>query len=234
VPTQNIVKQAARDGGRIRGIHMTFAAPCVIELLAHDIEFIYLDGEHGCFDAADIEAACVAAELHGVTIIARVPDASSATITRYLDRGMRGVVVPHIETVEQAREAVAAAYFAPLGQRSFGGSRPTFLAIPDRLAHLRACNAATSLCLMIESAAGVEVAGRLAAVDGVDYFSFGMMDLAQALGHPGDPGHADVRAAVEAASKAIRAEGKRIREDFMQYAWINEVILAGSRHLLAA
>jgi 4-hydroxy-2-oxoheptanedioate aldolase len=61
-----------------------------------------------------------------------------------------------------------------------------------------------------------------------------MMDLAQALGHAGDPGHADVRAAVEAASGAIHAAGKRVREDFMHYAWINEVILTGSRHLLAA
>ncbi len=234
MPAHNVVKQAAQDGSRIRGVHMTFAAPSVIELLARDVEFIYIDGEHGCFDAHDIEAACIAAELHGITVIARVPDAAGATITRFLDRGMCGVVVPHIETVEQAREVIEATYFAPLGQRSFGGSRPSFLAIADRPAHLRACNAATSLCLMIESIAGIEAAGKLAAVEGVDYLSFGMMDLAQALGHPGDPGHAEVRAAVETASTAIRAAGKRVREDFMQYAWINEVILAGSRHLLAA
>lgn len=229
----NAVKEAARSGRRIRGVHLTFAAPSLIELLGPSLDFIYLDGEHGCFELHDIEAACVAAERHGLTAIARVPNRSADAITRFLDRGVQGVVVPHVETVDQAEEAVAATYFAPLGERSFGGGRPLFLEIADKPAHMAACNAATSLCLMIESRAGIDAASALAAVPGVDYLSFGMMDLAQSLGHPGDPGHAEVQNAVARASAAIRAGGKRVREDFMQFGWINDIVRAGAERLLA-
>ena len=171
--TRNAVKHAAASGVRVRGVHLTFAASAIIELLADHLDFVYVDGEHGCFDARDLEASCVAADLRGLTTIARVPDRSAGTITRFLDRGVRGVVVPHIETVAAAREAVAATYFAPPGERSFGGGRPFFQAIDDRPSHMLARNAATSLCLMIESRAGIAAAHDLAAVDGVDYLSFG-------------------------------------------------------------
>jgi 2-keto-3-deoxy-L-rhamnonate aldolase RhmA len=230
----NAVKEAARSGARIRGLHMTFAAPTIIELTAAGLDFVYVDGEHGCFDARDIEAACIAAERHGLTAIARVPDRMPGTITRFLDRGIQGIVVPHVETVAQARDAVASVYYAPLGERSFGGGRPVFLSAPDKPAFLQHCNATMSLCLMIESGAGIDEAGALAAVEGVDYLSFGMMDLAQSLGHPGNPGHAEVKRAVERAGAAIRAAGKRVREDFMHYAWINDVIVAGLKQVMPA
>ena len=231
---RNIVKAAAKSGARIRGLHMTFAAPTVIELLAESLDFAYIDGEHGCFDMRDIEAACIAAERHGLTTIARVPDTSSGTILRFLDRGVRGIVAPHIETVQQARDVVAVTYYAPLGERSFGGGRPAFLLAPDKPAFMQACNAEMSLCLMLESRAGLEAAGSIAAVEGVDYLSFGLMDVAQSYGHPGNPGHADVRQAVERASAAIRAAGKRVREDFMQFGWINDIIVAGMKQLMPA
>jgi 2-keto-3-deoxy-L-rhamnonate aldolase RhmA len=232
VPTSNAVKAAAHNGKRIRGVHLTFAAPALVELLAPRLDFLYLDGEHGCFDWGDIEAACIAAERHGVTVIARIPDRTSATITRFLDRGVKGIVAPHVETVAQAREVVHAAYYAPLGERSFGSSRPHFLDVPDKPAHMLASNAATSVCLMIESRAGVAAAGELAAVEGVDYMSFGLMDLAQSLGHPGDPGHPEVKQAVADATGRIVAAGKRVREGFMSFAWINDVVLAGTKQLL--
>ena len=229
----NAVKAAAASGQVVRGIHLTFAAPAIIEILAPArLDFVYLDGEHGTFDWRDIEAGCVAAERHGMTPIARVPDRSAGTITRFLDRGVVGIVAPHIESVADAREAIDATYFAPLGNRSFGGGRPFFLAIDDRPAHIAARNAAVSLCLMIESRAGLDAAHELAALDGVDYLSFGMMDLAQSLGHPGDPGHPDVKRAVDDASARVRAAGKRIREDFMNFAWVSEILVIGARKLL--
>jgi 4-hydroxy-2-oxoheptanedioate aldolase len=233
---RNAVKQAARDGTTIRGVHLTFPAPTLIEVLAAErIDFVYLDGEHGRFSAGDLETACLAAERHGLTAIARVPDRTAAAITGFLDRGLLGIVVPHVDTVGDAREAVAATYFAPLGQRSFGGGRPHYGyggAGSDRRAHLAECNAGTSLCIMIESASALAAAGEIAALDGVDYLSFGLNDLAQSLGHPGEPDHPEVRAAVARAGADIRAAGKRVREDFMRFAWINDLVLAGARKLL--
>src|SRR5262245_53185936 len=124
--TKNVVKEAASAGRRIRGVHMTFAAPAAIEVLAGDVEFVYLDGEHGCFDWRDIEAGCIAAERHGLTPIARVPDRSTGTITRFLDRGVRGIVAPHVESLDDARQVIQSTYFAPLGERSFGAGRPEY------------------------------------------------------------------------------------------------------------
>ena len=231
---RNAVKEAASTGRAIRGVHLTFAAPAVIEVLAAaDIDFVYIDGEHGCFDWRDIETGCLAAERHDLTPIARVPDRSSATITRFLDRGVRGIVAPHVESVAEARAVVESVYFAPLGARSFGGGRPEYgQRIESRPAYMQACNIGISICLMIESRKGVDLAGDLAALPGVDYLSFGLLDLAQSLGHPGDPAHGDVTAAVADASARIRNAGKRVREDFMKFVWINDVLLAGARQLL--
>ena len=117
----NAVKTAAAIGARIRGIHFTFASPAALEVLAAlDLDFVYLDGEHGTFDWRDIETACIAAERHGLTAIARIPDASAATVTHFLDRGIRGIVVPHVESVEDAERVIEATYFGPVGLRFDG------------------------------------------------------------------------------------------------------------------
>lgn len=231
--TENAVKTAAATGRMIRGIHLTFPSLNIIEVLAAaNLQFLYIDGEHGCFDWRDIEAACIAAERHGMTAIARVPDGSSATITRFLDRGVRGLVIPHVDSIDKAKAAIDAAYFAPRGNRSFGAGRPNYLAIDDKVAHLADCNDGVSLALMIEDQAGLDLADALARLEGVDYLSFGMMDLAQSLGHAGDPAHEAVRGAAAAASARIRAAGKPVREDFMKFAWITEILIAGAQRLL--
>ena len=233
---RNAVKHAAATGARIRGIHLTFPATAVIEVLASErLDFVYLDGEHGCFDWRDIEAMCITAERHGLTPIARIPDPSSATITRFLDRGVRGIVVPHVESVDDARRVTEAAYFAPAGARSFGAGRPEYWENgADRATYMTACNDALSVCMMVETTAALRLADEIARVPGVDYLSFGLLDLAQSLGHPGEATHADVRKAVADCSGRIHQAGKRVREDFMQFAWINDVLRAGMRTLLDA
>src|SRR5205814_6066364 len=113
-------------------------------------------------------------ERHDLTPIARIPDSSSSTITRFLDRGMRGLVVPHVESVGDAKRVIDAAYFAPTGSRSFGAGRPEYgQRIGNRPAYMQACNDALSLCVMIESQRGLDVAAEVAALPGVDYLSFG-------------------------------------------------------------
>ena len=230
----NHVQNAAASGQQSRWVHRTFAAPTIIEVMsAADLQFIYIDGEHGCFDWRDVEAACIASERHGLTPIARVPDISVATITRFMDRGVKGIVAPHIESVDSAQRVISATYFAPLGNRSFGAGRPEYgQRIADRTAYMQACNSTASICLMIESRAGLEIAGDLAALEGIDYLSFGLLDLAQDLGYPGQSDHPEVKAAVADATRRIAESGKRTRESFMKYAWINEVLVAGARKLL--
>lgn len=230
----NRIKRAIAEGRTARGLHMTFAQPAVIEMLAPiDLDFVYLDGEHGAFSDADLEVACITAERHGITPIARIPDLSPSTICRFLDRGVAGLVAPHIDGVEDARTVIEGAYFAPMGQRSFGGGRPNFVhGIGGMKAHLAACNASLSVGIMIETEGGLAAAGEIAALDGVDYVSFGVNDLAQALGHAGDPDHPEVQAAVADASARIRAAGKPVRGDFIRFAWVADLLVVGARTLL--
>jgi len=119
------------------------------------------------------------------------------------------------------------------GARSFGAGRPHYgLGIPDKPGHLAEVNAKTSVCIMIESLGALEAAGDIAGLTGVDYVSFGLHDLSQAMGWPGQPAHPEVTAAVEDASDRIRRAGKPVREDFMRSAWVNDVLVAGARQLI--
>ena len=97
----NAVKGAAASGEWVRGLHLTFPSTAAIEVLASErLGFVYLDGEHGCFDWRDIEMMCITAERHHLTPIARIPDPSAATITRFLDRGEEHPVVLWRQEVE--------------------------------------------------------------------------------------------------------------------------------------
>jgi 4-hydroxy-2-oxoheptanedioate aldolase len=231
---RNSVKHAAATGERVRGIHLTFPATAVIEVLVSErLDFVYIDGEHGRFDWRDIEIMCITAERHGLTPIARIPDPSSATITRFLDRGVRGIVVPHVESVDDAKRVVDAAYFAPMGTRSFGAGRPEYWENgTDRAAYMEACNEAISVCMMVETTAALNAAGDIARVPGVDYLSYGLLDLAQSLGHPGEGAHPDDKRAVAECTQRINDSGKRVREQFMNFAWVNDVLRAGFRALI--
>jgi 2-keto-3-deoxy-L-rhamnonate aldolase RhmA len=232
---RNLVKAAAANGERVRGVHLTFPGPAIIEVLsrAANLQFVYIDGEHGCFDWRDVEIACVTAERCGITPIARVPDRKVSTITRFLDRGVLGIVAPHVETVADAQEVTAAAYFAPLGDRSFGAGRPEYgVGMGNGWDYLAECNDRVSVCLMIESRLGLDNAAELAVLPGVDYLSFGLNDLSQDLGYPGRPAHPDVQKAVAEASARIHAAGKPVREDFMNFCWIKDVLIAGAQQAL--
>ena len=231
---RNAVKHAASSRAWVRGFHLTFGEPAVIEILASvGLDFVYLDGEHGSFGTRDIEACCVAAERHGLTPIARIPDRSAATITSFLDRGVQGLVVPHVDSLAHAKEVIEAAYYGPLGARSFGGSRPHYgLGIADQVAHLAECNERTSICIMIESKGALDAAADIAALPGIDYLSYGLNDLAQSLGFPGKPSHPDVLAAVGDCTARIHAAGKPVREDFMRFAWVKDLLVTGARQLI--
>jgi len=231
---RNRIKDAAYGSQSVRGVNLTFPAPPVIEVLASlGIDFVFLDGEHGCFDIRDIEVACIAAERHGLSTLARVPDIRKSTITRFLDRGVQGIMAPHVDSVDDAKAVIDAAYFPPLGNRSYGAGRPDYgqqkTALPTYMAR---CNEIVSICAMIEGESGLAQAGKIAALPGIDYLTFGLIDLSQALGYPGDPKNPNVQAAVAAAKRDIAAAGKRLREDFMISAWTNDMLIEGAKKIL--
>jgi integrase len=93
----NRVKAAMRAGREAYGYNLSFPSPWVIDILGKlDFDFVFINGEHGPFGLDQLEDLCRTAERHNVTMIARVPDIGSSTILRYLDRGIMGILGPHI------------------------------------------------------------------------------------------------------------------------------------------
>jgi 2-keto-3-deoxy-L-rhamnonate aldolase RhmA len=105
----NRVKAAMRGGRKAYGYNLSFPSPWVIDILGKlDFDFVFIDGEHGPFGLDQLKDLCRTAERHNVTTIARVPDIGSSTILRYLDRGIMGILGPHIATEVDARQLVRA------------------------------------------------------------------------------------------------------------------------------
>ena len=152
----NRIKAAMRAGRKAYGYSLSFPSPWVIDILGKlDFDYVFIDGEHGPFGLDQLEDLCRTAERHNVTTIARVPDIGSSTILRYLDRGIMGILGPHIATEADARQLVRACYFGPLGERSFGANRGTDYnaGMPDKAAYYRAANEQMLVCALLEDVA---------------------------------------------------------------------------------
>lgn len=171
-------------------------SPQVVEVLGLcDLDYAVLDAEHAPFDRQTMDRMLLAAHAVGLPMLVRVPDHRDATILSVLDLGAHGIVVPHVDSAEQAAGVVAAARFVG-GRRGlslsarFGGygTRPRAEAVAEADRSLVVCQ--------IESAAAVEAVAAIAAVPGVGGLLIGRADLAMSLGVDG-PRHPQVRAAVE-------------------------------------
>jgi len=126
--------------------------------VAAGAEAIVIDMQHGLFDRTTLEAA-IGAVPAGVPCLVRVEDDTATAIGRALDAGAEGIIVPLVETGEQARKAAAACHYAPKGHRSGGGVRP----LRDFRAYMGAASQAITVGVMIETKAGVDNAEAIAA-----------------------------------------------------------------------
>src|ERR1700693_6174812 len=184
----NRVKAAMRASRKAYGYNLSFPSPWVIDILGNvDFDYVFIDGEHGPFGLDQLEDLCRTAEHHNVTTTSRVPDIGSSTILRYLDRGIMGILGPHIATEADARQLVRACYFGPLGERSFGGKRGTGYngGLPDKAAGTPEANEQMLVCALLEDVAVLANLDAILAVPGIDLYSIGPNDFAQSLGYPG-------------------------------------------------
>src|SRR5262249_12236710 len=183
----------------------------------------------------------VAALSAGIAPIVRVCAGALDEGTRALDNGALGIVVPHVDTVEQARGLVDAFRFAPMGHRSSGGPPAQFGYRAPGAADLQeTLNAELIVISMIETPEAVENADKIAAIDGIDALLIGSNDLALEMGLPGQVGHERVRAAYQTVADACRKHKKVLgmggvydQEVASRYIGMGaRLILAGSDHSL--
>ena len=155
----NRIKAAIRDGRVAYGYNLTFPAVHVIEILApFNFDYVWIDGEHGPFELEHIEHLCRAAESVGITPIARVPSIASSTVLQYLDRGVQGIMGPHIASKTDAEKLVAACLFGPEGQRSFGGHRGCDydFELRDKVTYYKHCNDNMIVAALLEDDGVIE------------------------------------------------------------------------------
>ncbi len=187
-----------------------FATPGIGHILANaGCDFVLFDCEHSGFGFETVKAAMRYFEAARLPAIVRVPSKAYDHIARAADMGARGVMVPMVNSAEEARAILDCLKYTPHGRRgvALGIAHDAYTGGPvlDKLA---AANARTKLFCQIETAEGVENAFEIAAVDGVDCLWVGHFDLSAALGIPGEFHHKRFLDAIERVVRACREHGK--------------------------
>ena len=147
---------------------------------------------------------------YGLTRVVRVPVNNTALIKQYLDLGAQNLMVPMIDTAEEAEAAVAAMHYPPRGVRGVGSALARSSRWNGVENYLANASDTVSLTVQIESATAVENVEDIVAVEGVDNIFVGPSDLAASMGLLGQQTHPDVLEAVNHTFEAVRASGKKV------------------------
>jgi 4-hydroxy-2-oxoheptanedioate aldolase len=182
-----------------------------IARIAHSTghQAIWVDLEHSAMPIETATLICASAFDLGLAPFVRLPEREYGVIGRLLDGGALGIIAPRIETVEQAREIVAACRFPPLGHRSAVAALPHlgYRKLPaDELN--RMMNHATVVKILIETPIGIQSLEAIASLPGVDIVGIGSNDLSAEMGVAGNFRHPEVRKAHETALAACRRARK--------------------------
>ncbi|HMK79026.1 MAG TPA: aldolase/citrate lyase family protein [Xanthobacteraceae bacterium] len=218
--------------------HLRTSATAMLAAAA-DHDWLFIDMEHGAISPHDATQLCIAALPTGITPIVRVCADALDEGTRCLDNGALGVVIPHVDTVERAKQIARVFRYPPLGTRSWGGPAPAYrFQAPGNAEAQAALNQAILVIVMAESPEAVRNAKAIAAIDGIDGILIGTSDLTAELGISGQIDHPKVAEAYEAVGAACKAAGKALgmggvydKDAASRYIKIGaRMVLAGSDH----
>ena len=170
---------------------------------------IWLEGEHGGVDAADLGNLTRACDIWGMTSLVRVNRNDQGLIYRTLDRGAQAIVVPHVDTRADAENVVAGGKFPPLGKRGMDGAgADADYALANPREYLEHVAQEVFLVFQIEDKEAVEAIDEIADVEGFDVFFVGMGDLSLSYGVPFDFGNPILQEALERVAEAARKTGR--------------------------
>jgi 2-dehydro-3-deoxyglucarate aldolase len=204
----NTLKRDLRAGKRLIGCWCSLASPITTEVLGvAGFDWVLLDGEHSPNDVLSFVPQLMALKDSASAPVVRPSSNNEVEIKRLLDAGFYNFLVPFVESVSDARRAVAATRYPPQGVRGVSVSQRSnrYGTVPD---YFKGVNEQICVAVQIESRAGVAAARDIAAVDGVDCIFVGPSDLAAGLGHLGNSAHPDVQAAIAAVFADAQASGK--------------------------
>ncbi|MBY6161841.1 aldolase [Mameliella alba] len=201
-------RKRVREGAPLAGTFVKTPAVPVIEVLAQSgLDFLCLDAEHAPFDRASLDACMAVARALDFPALVRVGDSSPREILQALDYGAVGVVVPHVETVEQAKSVARAAHFGLHGRGFAGSTRWAGYATRPMNEVLAQGREETVVLAQIEEPGAVDICEEIAAVEGVDGLFVGPVDLSVGYGYE-TADNDEVKAALTRVGAACKAAGK--------------------------
>ncbi|MFC1524236.1 HpcH/HpaI aldolase/citrate lyase family protein [Thermodesulfobacteriota bacterium] len=213
----------------------------VTEVMARSVfDWLVVDLEHTAIDYAEAHQMIQTIELAGCTPLVRVGANDPLIIKRVLDSGAHGILVPMINSAEEAKMAVEAAYYPPKGTRGVGLSRAQEYGTGFHAYRERSL-AQTVVIVQIEHIHGVENLAAILAVEGVDGFIIGPYDLSGSLNQPGNFDHPEVQKALDRVMDVMKDSDKpggyhvvstnqdelkkRIREGFSFIAYGDDMVM---------
>lgn len=204
----NPFKRALREGRPQIGLWSVLADAAVSELLGGaGFDWLLIDMEHAPNELPAVQAQLQALRGSGTTPIVRPPWNDMVWVKRVLDLGAQTLLIPYVQTAEEAAEAVSHMRYPPAGRRGVaGGTRATQW---GRMRDYYKC-AEDELCLLVqvESRQGMDNLEAIAATPGVDGIFIGPADLSADMGHLGEPKHPEVQDAIRDAVRRIRQAGR--------------------------
>ena len=211
ISVTNVTKDKLEAGDLAIGVGLRQARTVDIAkaMKTAGFDWLFIDMEHNSMDLDVAVQISVAAQDTGITPIVRVPGFQHFHATRALDGGAQGIVVPHVDTPELAKQMVDNCKYPPLGHRSVAGAMPVF----DFESHpmgdaTQAINAGTLLIVMMETPEAISNADAIAAIDGVDALLIGTNDLCMEMGIPGQLDDSKVAEAYETVVTACKKHKK--------------------------
>lgn len=207
----NTVKQTLLTGGSAIGTFMFEfnSAGSARAAAAAGAEFALFDMEHTGWSVETIRTLCATSHGTDMLPLVRVPATEYHFIARVLDMGAQGVMVPMVETAEQAQKLVNSAKYPPVGRRgsAFGIAHDDYTG-GDVLAKMQSANENQLLIAQIETATGLENVEAIAAVEGIDVLWIGQSDLSASIGVPGQFEHPKFVEAMDQVIAACNTNGK--------------------------
>lgn len=206
---QNTFKAALAAGRPQIGLWVGLADATAAEALATTgYDWLLLDGEHAPNDPRSILQQLRAVAPYPVQPVVRPVIGDVALVKQYLDIGAQTLLVPMIDTAEQAQQMVRAMRYAPAGIRGMGAAlarASRYNQVDDYLAQADA-----QMCLLVQAETTTAISNlrAIAETEGVDGVFFGPADLSASMGHPGQPGHPDVVKTMLDGIATVRAAGK--------------------------
>lgn len=202
--------KAAMNAGRSQiGFWQSLGTPITTEIAAGaGFDWLLLDGEHGPIDVPIMRDLLMAMKGSATHPVVRVSEGQTALIKRVLDVGAQTILVPLIDTAEQAAHAAAAMFYPPRGVRGAGVGvvrASGYNTIPD---YVTTANEEVCLLVQAETVTALDNLEEICAVEGVDGVFIGPGDLSVSMGLPGQITHKEVQARIDDAIRRIRAAGK--------------------------